>query len=232
MGLDSVELVMNVEERFDIKLPDSVVSPIQTVAELAAVVKSRLPTATDSCPSARGFCQVRRLMTTHVRIPRERIRPEARLHELFPGDRRRKWNYLHRHSRCLPQLVPTMQDRIRLELLCVALIILGAIAVALAAYAFGWRGLPFGSLIALFVGMMTAVWVESLLATQFPSGLVTIGDLSHMLAPIEIARDDSDARKIVEQRVVDEVRRLTAEQFNLPLNKVRPESRFRDLGLD
>jgi len=231
MGLDSVELVMDTEDRFNIKLADSEVSRVRTVAELAALVMAHLPTTTHSCPSARGFYQVRRLLTTHAGIPRENIQPNTRLEVLFPADRRRTWNRLHSYCSWFPRLEPSKQSRSALAVLRLALIAAGLIAVACLGSAFGLRAIYFCSLAVAIVGVIVYNTFDRL-STEFPRGLTTIGDLSRMVAPIEIASDDTNARQVAEQHVVDEVRRLTAEKLNLPLEEVRPESDFKRLGLD
>ncbi len=48
MGLDGVELVMAVEDRFGVKLPDSECSHVRTVADLAALVIAKLPRAAET----------------------------------------------------------------------------------------------------------------------------------------------------------------------------------------
>ena len=45
MGLDLVELVMEVEEHFDVPLPDSELTQVRTVADLANLVASKLPSS-------------------------------------------------------------------------------------------------------------------------------------------------------------------------------------------
>jgi len=56
MGLDVVELMMEVEDRFKVTLRDSECSRVRTVGDLAALVVASLPrTPSSACPTARRF---------------------------------------------------------------------------------------------------------------------------------------------------------------------------------
>ena len=61
MGLDSVELVMRVEERFGIEIHDSEAEPIRTPGMLVDLVFSKLQTGPQNyCASQRAFYVLRR----------------------------------------------------------------------------------------------------------------------------------------------------------------------------
>ena len=59
MGLDGVELVMEVEDHFKVILPDAECAQVRTVADLGALVISRLPRSGRTCPTARRFFDLR-----------------------------------------------------------------------------------------------------------------------------------------------------------------------------
>lgn len=162
MGLDGVELVMAVEDRFGVKLRDSECSRVRTVADLAALVIAHLsrPSAS-SCPSAKAFYDLRLLLGSEGDVPRGKVRPGARLDGLFTA----------------PELA---------------------------------RGESFAGPIAA--------------SHRRP------GPGGHAL---KIPAENSGQRLAAQQRVLEEVRRLTSEQLGIPIEKVQPESDFvRDLDLD
>lgn len=85
MGLDGVELVMAVEEEFDIVLGLEEASSAETFGQLLEIViqKARL-TSDNTCPSMRGFYKVRKKLMDAFSIDRNRIHPDTPLNEYFP----------------------------------------------------------------------------------------------------------------------------------------------------
>lgn len=224
MGLDGVELVMEVEDRFNIRLADHDVERVRTVADLAALVLARMPSLRGVCPTARSFYELRTLLTLRG-IERSDVRPRTRLAELFPPGSRESWKALCAEDRRLPRLrVSPRLDGVVLWTAALSIFVwFMATAVLLA------RGGGFAVLISLgvmAVGGAAFAFSRSVLARHFPPGMVTIGDVARAIAPIE----RSGNRLLDELRVLEEVRKLTAEQLGLPIEDVRPESTFEELG--
>jgi acyl carrier protein len=98
MGLDTVELVMKVEEAFGLTIPDQDAEKIQTVGDLYHYVQAELggpPMATPGCLSAAAFYRLRRQLMGRFRVERRRIRPGSALDDLVPKARRREaWRQL------------------------------------------------------------------------------------------------------------------------------------------
>lgn len=233
MGLDSVELVMEVEDRFGVHLPDSECSRVTTVADLAALVISRLPRGEGACPTARAFFDFRTLMTTHAGFDRHLVRPKAQLIDLFPPGTRRLWSSLHGKNRRVPRLVPTA--RADSVLLWAGAITAFAWLMASAAL-WGFQGavvaIPM-SMIALAAGLLAFMRVYSYFSQHFPPGIETVGDVVRLIAPIAMPQGSPGERLIAQQRVLDEIRALTARQLRLPLERVQPNSDFvKDLEID
>ncbi|MCE2968488.1 MAG: hypothetical protein ACK55O_09840 [Phycisphaerales bacterium] len=231
MGLDGVELVMEVEDRFRIKLPDSECSHVRTVADLAALVISRLPTASGFCPTARSFFSVRRTLVQKCDVDRRTLRPATPLEVVFPrGKRRARWKSLAKTERHLPRLRLSETARrgfnavgLLLLFLCFPLLILlllerGVLGGFLAALALAIGAIAFG--------VVRARWAD-----EFPAGCTTLGDLVRTISPESIP-SDGGRRLLVEQRILEQVQDITAEQLGLKRDKVTPESRFvEDLGM-
>jgi acyl carrier protein len=82
MGLDSVELVMSVERRFDIEVPDEIAATLVTVENLHRFVVSELQRL-DRQPldSDAVFAEIRDLICDQLGVEPERVIPEARFVE-------------------------------------------------------------------------------------------------------------------------------------------------------
>jgi hypothetical protein len=92
MGLDTVELVMRIEEEFSIDLPDWELSSVRTVGDLYALVLSNLDT-TPACLTSKAFYRTRRAMMDALNLPRRSIRPSTSLDPLLPSESRiERWN--------------------------------------------------------------------------------------------------------------------------------------------
>jgi acyl carrier protein len=117
MGLDAVELVMETEERFGVHLPDEECAHIRTVADLAALVISKLTVESAACPTSRTFYRVRRAFVDGG-ISRKNVRPGTRLSDLDPKKRRRTLRKLRRlegglRPRPIPPDFVTVADLVR-----------------------------------------------------------------------------------------------------------------------
>ncbi len=93
MGLDSVELVMDVEDEFQIVIPDAVASLVVTVGMLVDVVHFHISTSTqDPCLSQHGFYVVRKTLLYQLDVPRSSILPDTKFSDLIAKeDRQDVW---------------------------------------------------------------------------------------------------------------------------------------------
>ncbi len=98
MGLDTVELVMRIEETFDITIPDAEAEKIQTIGQLYHYLLARFhgeERVTSRCLSAATFYGLRRGLMRSFRTPRREVRPESALETLIPAmGRRSEWKRL------------------------------------------------------------------------------------------------------------------------------------------
>lgn len=98
MGLDSVELVLRIEEEFSIELPDGEIMDTRTVGDLYRVVLSKLET-TPSCLSSKAFYRVRTALVECLGLPRRSIRPSTPLDSLIPRTSLiKEWQKIADHS--------------------------------------------------------------------------------------------------------------------------------------
>jgi acyl carrier protein len=228
--MDAVELVIAVERRFKVTMPDEACSRVRTVADLAALVIARTPHEKRTCVSARTFYQLRAALVS-AGVEHRSVRPGARLIELCPQGLRRAWRALRAHDPSVPRLeAPPVVDR--------ALLWAAAIAVLASVGIVGVVAVSFGTAAAVGT-FLTSITVLTLLCRasdvigwRLPEGMETVGDVVRAIAPIQIAGGSPGERLLAQQRVLEEVRRLTAEQLGMPLEKVTPLSTFAgDLGV-
>src|SRR5947208_12610547 len=111
-GVDTVELVMAIEECFSLSIPDAVAEKIRTAGELRDyVVRSTNARASkDSLPclSAVAFYRTRQLVAQFFGIDKRCIWPGTQLESILTiKDGRRAWRDLHDHLNLrLPNLEP------------------------------------------------------------------------------------------------------------------------------
>lgn len=180
MGLDSVELIVELEDTFQTTIPDAAAEMMRTPQDAADWLAMRLsPPARPAgvCASARTFRELRAGLGHAFGVVRTSVRPDARVADLVPDERRRGWPRFARQYRL---------SRPPLRL-------------------WGERFVPAGT---------------------------TVRDL---VADAQLRRPDAcfDTNgNIMPDAVLLRVRRITAEQMRLPLDEVRPDSRFvQDLGM-
>ncbi|TBV26524.1 phosphopantetheine-binding protein [Meridianimaribacter sp. CL38] len=95
MGLDSVELVMSIEDKFGIRIEDSEAEKIYTVQDFADIVFSRISkNPTDKCLTQIVFYRIRKALRNLTSTEKE-IRPDMKISELFTqSELKEKWNQL------------------------------------------------------------------------------------------------------------------------------------------
>ena len=95
MGLDSVELVMSVEDKFGIRIQDSEAEKIYTVEDLIDIVFSRIiMNPTDKCLTQIVFYKIRKALRD-LTSNETQISPDLKISELFSiSELKEKWSQL------------------------------------------------------------------------------------------------------------------------------------------
>lgn len=107
MGLDSVELVMEVEKAFNIRIPDREAEKIITVGDFHNCVWRYLEEKqNDKCVSQQLFYKLRRLLADAFQLKKEEIHLNVSPENIFPQeDRRTKYhNFAATNQLQLPDL--------------------------------------------------------------------------------------------------------------------------------
>jgi hypothetical protein len=94
MGLDVVELVLAVEDGFQIHIEDEEAGRVSTVGDLHDLVTSKLAGGgSKRCFTSAAFYRTRRGIVDALGVNRREIRPSTNLEKLFPEDTRRtRWH--------------------------------------------------------------------------------------------------------------------------------------------
>ena len=242
MGLDVVELVMEVEDEFGIRISDADFEHVVTVADLERLVLLRVPSQQQTevlqssqpgCRSLRVFLGLRATLRDVVPSVPQRIRPSDSLEELLPAlNRQHYWKAWSRKTRVpLPSLrVPPVEDAI-LEFASkffglwavAAFIVMTMLLTKLQGEAILAAGGAFVVLLilAMFMAHLRNVWLPRLM----PDGVATMGDLVRQLQPHMMPDDQESFRGAT---VLERLRQIIHEQLSIPLDQIHPHSRFVD----
>lgn len=223
MGLDGVELIMEVEDQFGIRISDEEASQIHTVADLYYFILQAIDRKkhhmNQHCPSRSSFYRMRRVLTETFGVPRHAVRRRARMDDLLPRrERRAAWNRFRDllRVRCPGLRRPTWMSflmRWGLPLILFTVMISAA-------------GVSLGILMtAAFLTLLVwavVVFATKPLATCLPSECATVESMVRLLV--------AEQKQIQNAGTAGEVwlalRHIIAEQLGIAEEETFPESRF------
>jgi acyl carrier protein len=233
MGLDIVELVMEIEEAFDISIPDDRASKMLTVGDVYEFILEKTADSTlksSTCLSAAAFYDLRR----HVRslgLSYSEIRPKTELDRVIPVIGRR--NYWQNLSSRMDLRFPRLGRPSWLALLNCMLV---AIVVSASFIGFAPQNVVARIFAAVVIGVISSVILMFLtqpFAVYPASTCTTIRDLVtnlvamnyNTLATRYSTRNPTD--------VWNALQLIVAEQLGVDRSAVVPSARFvQDLGAD
>ncbi len=229
VGLDAVELVMAVEERFGIRIADEEANGIYTAGDLYGVVMAKLDPVRH--PIRPVYRRVQRAMAETLGVDARTIRPSTPLASLIPRrGRRRAWQAIEaRLGLTLPALVhPT--------LLVWAMMATGAAVLIYAARhtMFGDESLLQLASLAVGAGLgkLVARATEHL-AFGLPGGAVTVGCLVKRVRSLNYSHLMEEAGDSLRPDVWEALCRVIARTQGIERSEIVPESRLsEDLGIE
>jgi acyl carrier protein len=235
MGLDTVELVIEVEKTFDISILDADAEKFITVGQLYDCVLSKLPAQkAKRCLSAVAFYQFRSALTAQFGVDRSRVRPSTLITSIMPEPARRsEWQHLGRHlDWYLPSLVrPAWMTNSLMGLIkgWIVVVIVGsvwvhglALSTAATALTVAFFGTP---LLLLAANHFTVPF-----ATRFPAECLTVREMVQAALALNYAKV-SAGRAGGNQDVWDCLRAIIVKQLGVPADEVVPSAEFvRDFG--
>jgi acyl carrier protein len=228
MGLDGVELIMEVEDHFGITIADGEAEQMRTVGDLVALVRSRIEAAASSrCLALPGFLELRRVVREVRSDPTVRLKPsQPVIDRLSAPQRRRLW-------RRLPELLrtePTPLRRPRAMRRILAAIAWALIFAAIAAAAaVDWAILPLTLLLAGGLVLLLDVSTAPLRVVP-PDGWATFGEITRKIVGLKAAFKHRELPD--EASVLAELEPIIVNVLGVDRRKVVPSARFvEDLGV-
>ncbi len=187
MGLNFVEIIMEVEDRFGIQIEDGSIEHIRTVRDLAEHIRPQLHVEQrDFCLSNVVSNRLQRALMEHCGLTRLQVDCGSRIDDLVPVHQRRQlWTALEASTDLqLPELLRPPRQR---WLVYSPFIVAGALALAVFAY-FN-NGGPWHLLLILLVAVFAWAALPLVLmlkhktrdhAVHVPKSIVTFGDLADL----------------------------------------------------
>jgi acyl carrier protein len=224
MGLELVEIVIEVEETFGIVISDEAAPQLQTVGQLHDyILDRRRQTQQHGCPTGHVFRDVRRVLTETASLPRQAIRPSTELKTILPPRiRRRVWKRLQQEAQGrLPDLcLPFRLGQVIAGGCFVAGVVAAVMILPLVGFVHAvWLG---GT--ALVAMLLVAFFATRPFALAFPDGVATVGDVARAVLPpgYEVA---------VKQQMTDEevwlkLQKIVADTLGVKVENVTPSARF------
>lgn len=230
MGLDIVELVLAVEDGFQIHIEDEEASRVSTVGDLHYLVTSKLAGGgSKRCFTSAAFYRTRRGIVDALGVNRREIRPSTNLEALFPEDTRRtRWHAMQKVIGL--KLPPLVFPGSTVLTFTVTGLLLG-IATAVSAHS----GVPAIAL-AAFVGLIvggSALRLSPGSAIAIPNREQTVGDLARDILALNPAQFASEVGGWNELEVWETLCRIIVNQTGVKRSVITREALIvDDLGLD
>lgn len=236
MGLDAVEILMELEDAFEVTLDESDAATIDTPRDLIEAVMRKLkPADSTICLTQRAFNRVRKALLQHLPLKRRQVRPASRLKDLVPRDKRVPlWADLPNALNIgpLPELIRPPAF--------VALFAVFSLGLGLSAGLFlprllpaAGEGLRAGAGLAVAALAQTCFWIAlTPLRKEFPSEVATVGDLSRWITghTSDLA-DPATPGRWTREQVAARVREVLIEYLGCERNYREDASLVKDLGL-
>lgn len=222
MGLDGVELLLAIEEEFQITLSDEEAYECTTPDRVTSLVFSKLrKSVQEPCPSMYGFYVLRKALMEYFSLPREKIKPELRLEDIFSRkDRLFIWKKFLKYLSSGKTLYAPLTRPIWVVRLMYMLLVITFIACLLEL-----ENVALALIFTFFVGVIYHAGT-SFLAIEFPNNISTVGDLTRLIAT-------SDTSIWKRDEVYKTVKKLVSEQLGVREELIKPDSHFiHDLGMD
>jgi acyl carrier protein len=233
MGLDGIELVMEIEKAFDIRIPDEEAEKIRTVGDMYNAVWKHLDSRhSNQCNSQILFYKFRKYFTETFHLPKDLFHPHTVLNDIFPQENRRNRYIIMQHdiSLVLPKLALTKPWEILLD--CVGWIsILGGLLFSIILKSF----FSYNSWVYLIP--LTGIAITLLLSASLTSKRTVIQpSLVRDFTSKTLALNYSTIMKGIgtnRKEVENVINHIIVDKIGVDLEELSPEKSFTDdLGVD
>lgn len=229
MGLDAIELVMDVEDHFGISIQNSEAAHVRSVGDLVALIQSRIDAAhAATCPTLSSFLRLRSCVREITNDDQLRIRTDTQIIDaLTRTERQRLWKHLGDLLGSAPpglRRPPAMRKL--LLFLVLAAIISAIVFAALMDLAILPLTLALAAIITIVLHFLTVPF-----RVNPPDGLTTFGAIAQRISGMTVATKRLHLRSLDE--ILDELKPIVADALGVRQSKVVPTARFiEDLGMD
>ena len=227
MGLDGVELIMEIEDEFGITISAFDGPEMRTVADLVAQCLERIhATETTRCHSLPCFLSLRQLVRDVVSDQRFKVRPRDKVeNRLNDTERKRLW-------RRLPELLKTLPPELRRPSWLRKTLVISVLAfpiILMAVFPWHEKNLVLILLASLAFPVILHLTTTGL-RTRTPAGYSSFGDITKRIVGLRVATKPP-ARTDYET-VFSIVKNIIVEQLGVQPADVVPAARFvEDLGV-
>lgn len=228
MGLDAVEILMDVEDHFGISIQNTEAEGVRTVGDLVALIQSRIDAAqVVTCPTLSSFLQLRSCVREIANDEAIRVRPGMRVVDVLSrSQRRRLWMRL---ETLLGSAPPNLRRPPALRKMLDCLVFMAFTLAIFAAATIDFAVLP----LTLGLGVLITVALH-VITVPFrdhpPETLSTFGAISRRIAGVTVATKQLQLRSF--DAILDELRPIVVDTLGVDGSEVVPTARFiEDLGM-
>lgn len=232
MGLEGVEIVMAVEDAFDIQIADAEAEKILTPRQLIDLVQGKVAmTSTSVCLTQRSFNLLRKSLMRHGGWKRKQIIPAAALDELIPRGRRRPLL-----AKVTQELEIKKPPALSLPNWMNALLLGGALFTGLPAAFVAARLVSVSVAVFIFIGVAIltagiALRLSKPLRKDFPKELRTIGGLARWVMTHKPDLATATAPAWTRDQIAARVREIVVDVLDCKPDFSEDANFVKDLGL-
>jgi hypothetical protein len=225
MGLDTVELVMEVEDAFGITIEDAEAEAVHTVNDLYHLVARKSGVVPqDRCLSARAFYRLRRAIRAISPAAPQRLRPSTTIDEDLPvRDRRKAWPRL---AEATGLRLPRLEASAAVAGSLLAGTLVGAVALGVWV---GWLTMAQVGLVVVFVALVVlgilSCLIARLVAKHMPS-CRTLGELAHRILCRNYSTIARESGAGYDRELWAALCRIIGEAVGIDPRELRPEDDF------
>ena len=226
MGLDVVELVMNIEDGFKIEISDEEACQAITVGKMYQCVLDKVKVSNaGQCSSQKAFYLLRKTLVGNLNIERKTITPKTTTDLLFPEIKRRElWE---RISVNVPYKFPELTYPTKAITLIILISLVGG---GLCSYALSFCiKYTFISFMSAFAWIVFTVVFSILLfkklqvfKLEIPHACNTIGQIAKNI----LYHNGDYFGSLNEEEIWDKLTYIISEQLGIDQKDIKPESRF------
>jgi len=207
------DVLVKIERSFNIRLDDTSCKDVKTFGKLCDIVVEKVKqTNNDSCTTQQAFYKIRNAINSTISPPKELIKPQTKLADIFPRDTRL-------------QVITEIEREMgfKINLLQPKQGIVGTFIFVLAASAVGFFYQPAMA----FIGALIAI-TGLMLAGKFGKELKvkTLGDLAEKVAREHYIKCRRDASTVNRNEVAQKVKELFTSDLYLEPSVLTRDAKF------